>query len=109
MFFLDKLCDDRIYRTPRLISGQRGGGLEHVAERFKRFAAELEIALAPHAFAIFQELAIAGDVGRVERMDRGFERDIIIRIIEPHPVGPIEPVEWRDGDKLDIGGDVLAR
>ena len=105
---LHEARDDRIDRAPRLIAGERGRGAQHRGEIEERHRAELLIALAINARRIIEELAIAGDVVRVQRRDLGVEARIVVRIIERAAIGPGQPVEGRHRHQLDIPRDVRA-
>ena len=108
MFIFHKACDDRINRSPSLVAGKGGRCAEHVADSEEGLRAQFDISLAIDGTGIGEEALVAGDVRRVERGDRGVQRRVVVGIVEPRPVGPVERIEGRDRHQLDIARHVPA-
>ncbi len=106
---LDVAADHRIDRAERLVAHQLRGGLHHRPEVEERLVTELLIAFAEDVLAIVEEALVPGDVLRVLGLDLGEQRLVVVRIVEDIAVLPHQPVEGRDGEQLDIIGQLAAR
>ena len=71
--------------------------------------AQLDVAFLVDARAVFEEALVSGDVGGIDLGDLVEQIVLVVRIIEQRPVGPLQAIEWHDGDELDILGHVVAR
>jgi len=83
-------------------------GLDHVAEGEKRHGAQLQVALVEHRLRIRQEAPVAGDVGRVARMDLAVQGVLVIGVVEVAAVFPAQAVEGRHRQHLDVVAHLLA-
>ncbi len=108
LFVLHEAGNHRIDRTPCLIAGKGGGGLDHAGKVEERHCPKLDVAFFEHTGRIFEKIVVARNVGRVELGDLGLEACVIIRIIEVGAVGPVEAVEWHDRHEVDIVGHAVT-
>ncbi len=105
---LDEARDHAVDAAPGLQARELRPGLDHVAEGEEGHGAELDVAFLEHRLRIGQEALVAGDVGRVARVDLAVQGLLVVQVVEVAAVFPAQAVEGRDRQHLDVVLHALA-
>ncbi len=101
------VADHRIDRAPRLVAGQRRGGLHHAGEIEEGLVPQLDVAFLVDPGGVAHEFVVACRIPRGDASDLAAQGHFVVRIVEGDAVGPIEPVERHDRHQVDVVRHVL--